>query len=110
MGAKTPTWSAVGSTPIRVLDPPIRAMVIISTHLRPNRSPRVPKKRPPSGRARKPIARVARLATVPADAPSAGEEDLAEDQRRGQRVQREVVVLQGAADRGGQGGPLQVAA
>ena len=38
-----------------------------------------------------------------------GEEDLAEDQRRGQRVQREVVVLQGAADGCRQGGPLQVA-
>ena len=88
--------------------PPISAMVIIRIHLRPSRSPRVPKKMPPIGRARKPMARVARLATVPAGVAERREEDLAEDQRRRQRVQREVVVLQRAAHRGGQRGPLEI--
>ena len=72
MGAQTPIWSAVGSTPMRKLEPPIRAMVIIRTHLRPSLSPRVPKNSPPIGRARKPMARVPRLATVPAASPRPG--------------------------------------
>ena len=66
----------MGSTPISVLAPPISAMVIISTHLRPSLSPMVPKNIPPSGRARKPIARVPRLATVPAASPSPGKKIL----------------------------------
>ena len=76
MGAQMPIWSAVGSTPISVLAPPISAIVIIRTHLRPSRSPRAPKNRPPSGRARKPMARVARLATVPAASPRPGKKIL----------------------------------
>lgn len=49
-----PSWSAVGSTPIRVDAPPISAMVTISIHLRPILSPSEPKIRPPIGRATKP--------------------------------------------------------
>ena len=76
IGAQIPTCAPVGSTPIRVLAPPIRAMVIIRIHLRPSLSPRAPKNRPPIGRAKKPMASVAKLATVAAESPSAGKKIL----------------------------------
>ena len=43
-------------------EPPISRIVTTSTHLRPSLSPMVPKNSPPSGRARKPTPKVAKLA------------------------------------------------
>src|SRR5581483_8322049 len=44
---------------------PISTSVAISARLRPNRSPRWPNTKPPSGRARKPTANVAKDASNP---------------------------------------------
>ncbi len=51
-----PTESYVGSMPISIDEPPIRAMVMIRTTLRPILSPMAPNTRPPIGRAAKPTA------------------------------------------------------
>lgn len=56
IGAQTPIVAAVGSRPTNSEDRPISRIVIMSTHLRPNRSPMTPKNSPPIGRAMKPTA------------------------------------------------------
>ena len=55
-GAQIPTWSKVGSRPIRKVVPPMMNRLRISSSLRPIRSPKWPKTIPPSGRAANPTA------------------------------------------------------
>ena len=89
-------------------DPPISRIVTTSTHLRPSLSPMVPKNNPPSGRARNPTPKVAKLA-ISAVAGSRLEknsfEKISADR---EAVQREVVVLQRAARGAGQGRAAEV--
>ena len=58
IGAQTPIWSYDGSRPIAAVPTPMITSVQISIVLRPIRSPKWPKMKPPSGRARKPTAKV----------------------------------------------------
>ena len=66
IGAQTPIWSYVGSRPIRAVPAPMMTSVQISIVLRPIRSPKWPKISPPTGRARKPTAKVPNAANCAA--------------------------------------------
>lgn len=62
--------SAVGSSPMPTVAMPIRMMDSSMAGRRPKRSPRCPMTTPPSGRARKPTAKVAKAAMDSADSPA----------------------------------------
>ena len=72
IGAATPIWSYVGSSPIRNVARPIPNRVRKSTVLRPIVSPRCPSTKEPTGRATYATPKVAREAIVAAAALPAG--------------------------------------
>ena len=57
-GAHQPIASYDGSSPIAAVPAPMITSVSSSIFLRPTRSPKCPKMNPPTGRARKPTAKV----------------------------------------------------
>src|SRR5215217_6799186 len=59
--------------------------------LRPSRSPKWPKSKPPIGRATKPTAAVLNAASTPGDLAATREEQRTEDQSRRRQVDEEVV-------------------
>ena len=66
IGAHTPIESYDGSSPISAVPTPMISSVSSSIFLRPMRSPKWPKIRPPTGRARKPTAKVPNAANCAA--------------------------------------------
>lgn len=64
IGASAPTWAYVGSRPMAKDATPIITSVMTRVFLRPTRSPMCPKTMPPSGRSRKPMAKVAKADRV----------------------------------------------
>lgn len=66
-GAQMPMVSYVGSRPTAKVAAPIPHNVVTSVVFRPMVSPRWPKTKPPSGRAMKPMPKVANEARVPAN-------------------------------------------
>ena len=65
-GAHQPIASYDGSSPIAAVPTPMITSVSSSIFLRPTRSPKWPKKKPPTGRARKPTANVPNAANCAA--------------------------------------------
>ena len=63
-------------TPIRKVAKPIRSRVAISVALRPMRSPYVPKSQAPTGRAAKPMKKMANELRVPVSAADFGKNRL----------------------------------
>ncbi len=59
---RSPIWSYDGSNPIAAVPTPMISSVSSSIFLRPTRSPKWPKISPPTGRARKPTAKVPKAA------------------------------------------------
>ena len=76
IGAQTPTCEYVGSRPISTVATPMSISVVTSIDLRPILSPKWPKTMPPTGRAKKPTAYVAKAAIVPASASKFGKNSL----------------------------------
>lgn len=76
MGAHMPMTSYEGIRPMSTVDAPIICRVRISIFLRPILSPKWPKIMPPSGRATKPTAKVAKARMVPTPSENSGKKSL----------------------------------
>ena len=83
-------------------------MVTTSTHLRPSLSPYGAEEQPAQRPGEEPDAEGGEARDQADRRIEVGEEQLGEDERRSEPVEREVVVLQSAADGAGQGGAAEV--
>ena len=101
-GAHQPIASYDGSRPIAAVPTPMITSVSSSIFLRPTRSPKWPKMKPPTGRARNPTAKVRERRELGRDPLRPLKNSLLEHEPGGGAVEEEVVPLDGGADGGGE--------